>query len=52
MNTETATKAQQSIDDAVAVMMKVQRDRIVAKAATELGITTRQADRIAQAMGR
>ena len=50
--TNTATPAAQAIDNVVAVMLKAQRDRLVAKAATDLGISVRRADAIARSMGR
>lgn len=46
------TAAEKSIDNAVAVMMKVQRDRIIATAADELGISRQEADRVARMIGR
>lgn len=51
MNTNS-TAAQSAIDNAVAVLMGVQRDRIITKAAAELNISKSQAAAVARMMGR
>lgn len=48
---ETSANYEAALDRAVAVLMKVQRDRKVEQAAAELGISRAAADQIATSLG-